>query len=366
MAHVRTANGIVGIAATGGENTYGAGDAITHLLYVDQESAGFSKSVDLFDKSTLATGYELGTGLSIMRDTSRVRLTGPACDLSIPIFLSYAEGANTTTTVDTSAYQHAITPVDCATELPSTQIDFVMASATSSTTAYQHVTAMGVVVDRFRLFGDAASGLWRYEMEAPAVYGTGGGSDISALTAPALLPFKYGKTFVKIFTTLPTAAPTLTNNFPVLAVDPDGEWADPIDWSAFTTGASIEINNDIQVNYMGAGGAANSARRGKKTVTITLNHWWDITATTHLQLPANSGNVSYGMMIYSLQNTLAGPNYYHSFAAFYPKVTPISVTPPQGPGMRTNQSVWRVVDPVQSGVKASYYYNWNANNIDYY
>ena len=362
MALFRESAGLVGIA-TGGESTYGTPDTITHVLYCD--SAAYAMEPQLFDYGSVATGYEESIGNVITRMMTRINLTGPLCDKSAPILLSLALGGDTKSTVDTSATQHLITPVGATTELPSTTIQINTGSPSDTTHGAKFA---GCVLDSLTISAQN-NGTWTYNASF-VTEGIDSGSlaDLSAMTAPTVLPFLWGKTFVKWRHTLETGAPSF--DAPNSSADPTGGWTTPVNISAGVTSYSYTINNGARLfSTTASDGSTTKAVRTKRSQTLTLGLMFDSTtlATAGIQLVDFGGKTGgqakqISLLMQNLQPVFAGSTYYHSLTQYFNKLSLQSVTPPVG-NPREFSTTWGV--NATATTESSYHYCVNADNVDY-
>jgi hypothetical protein len=368
MAKFRDGAGLVAIA-TGGEGltTYGGGDTLTHLLYVDRASAAAALQPTLVNKSRFATGSEESKGQTIVGWEGSLPLSGPVCDKSLPILLSFALGSDTRSAVDSGgASLHTIAPVGAGVELNSTVIEVKNTSASdTSSSPGRSFKFAGCVVDSLTISGDEDSKEWNWSATfAHAGKDEGGaGTDLTSLTKPVLYPFSWAGTQVVWFSTVQTTAPTFDD--PTSAVAPTGGWSSGVDWSPYIRSGSINIGNAVQrgAGY-NASGKAHRANRTMREQTVNLRMHFDDAAATVRLLPA-FGDVGVGsersgaLIIYNRQNVLVGSTFHHGFAFYYPKVSMVSCTPPSG-SPREIDTQFLICDN-DSGEQSVHAAVWNAS-----
>ena len=378
MALYRGANGVIAFG-TGGEPTYGASTITslgTHLIYA--EEAATSKVPLVFNKNSLATGYEHGIGLTQLSDQTRLQFRGPVDDKGLPLLLAFALGTDTVSTVDTSGKLHTIGLAACNEELRSTVAAVVMGEIISNTS--RQVTFAGVVVDKLHIFTSDETGMWEFEADCfTAGYNSGGSAvDVSGYLKPTLFPYTQGTTFVNFQTTSATVTPVWDPPIATLTVPLGGSGSTPanggVAWgstqAAFSPSVEavdILIDNKVRGSWSGlSGNFASRAVRGQRDVTVTLRHKWDDGVATNQNLIGNAGNVAYALCIYNRQNTVASAttNYY-AFGFYLNKVGPLTVSPPGGLDVRTNESVWTLHDPATTGIKPMHAFVMNTDATDY-
>lgn len=361
MTIYRESAGSVAIA-TGGESSYGAGDTITHRFLCDPPD--MSAAWDRYDRVGLATGKEETTGGNVLRWTGTQSLSGPICDKSLPILMALCMGGDTRSAVDTnSASQHLATPPASTAELISTQLEMhVRGEGDTNGFLYK-----GVIPTSFTLTGSNDTGhlSWAADFITSGWASRAVTADFSGLVQPVRCPFTWGKSFLKVATTLPGAAPTISGtSLPTSSFDPDGGWS-VTDWSAQVIGYQYNWSAPITRNYTGSvDGYATDAWRGRIAQMVTLTHLLD--ATNPISNLMSGGHtvdtageqLSYGMVFGNRQNLLVGGTHYYSISQYLPRVDLVSVSAPRG-NPRTFTSTWVVCDPSVSGVKSSYTYAYN-------
>ena len=363
MTIYRESAGSVAIASEA-ESTYGAGATVTHRLLCDPpDMAG---TWDRFERSNLATGKEESTGGNVLRWTGTQSLGGPLCDKSLPILMSLCMGGGTRSAVDsTTASQHLIVPPGPSVELRSTQIEaHLYAEGVANGFKWY-----GVVPTSFTITGSNDSG----EFTWAADFVTSGWptrtvtESFSSLAQPVRCPWTYGKSFLKVATTLPTGAPSLSGvSLPTSSFDPTGGWT-VTDWSAKVIGYQYNWSSGITRNYTGStDGLASDAWRDKIVQTVTLTHLLDETnSISNLISGGHTINLageqlSYGMLFGNRQNELVGSTYYYSFSQYFPRVDLVSVTPARG-NPRVFTSTWRVCNTTAFTGSTSYTYAYNPS-----
>lgn len=361
--------GIVGIA-TGGESTYGAGDALTHVMYLNAPATVITPTQ--FDKGTLATGYEERTGYVIQGWQTRQPFSGPVCDLSLPIHLAFGLGSDSPSTLDTTCIQHAISVDSFATNPASTEIGIRQGDSIAEATAGQAIEHNGCVVDSFSLSGSRDSGIWTFSSDwITDGNNSAGYDDVTSLTKPSLLPYIWGGTQVVITTTLPTAytvdAPTSAD----AGAGVTGGWSSTTDISASVLSVDYSLQNLISTsNIANSDGTISRVWRNGREQTVTLNTLWDDGTAVMRNWAiwgAKAVGQSYeiGMIIYNMQSTLAGAStHYYGFALAFPKMTLTSVSAPTG-NPRVMSTTWTVCKDTANSLASVYAHAWNKDNVTY-
>ena len=203
------------------------------------------------------------------------------------------------------------------------------------------------------------------------------------MSTPTQIPFSFGKTYVKMNTTIPTTEPVLgAEESPRSTFDPDfasggngwtgGTWED---MSKNITGVSYTIDLGMQRQWTGStDGSATRAYRTRFVQTITLTHLFDDSTyanngtswmLNYAGSAAGAATDEKAIIIGNMQNVAVGAEIKHGFAWGFPKCSLIGLTEPTG-NPRTFSSTWRVNHVTTAApLYSSYIYHFNGNNVAY-
>jgi hypothetical protein len=381
MAMARGAASAWGIA-TGGESSYDAGDAITHLLY-PVGAAQSAQNGDGYDFAQLATGFEESISFPPLRYLTQVTFTGPAMDTTLPILAAFALGTDTQTSLGSvTSAQHKIQPAGIAVELPSTTVQVASVNA-SSVTTNESIVHRGCVADTFTFSGDVGSGV----CSVSTLFRASGTvsdtpADISSATRPTQI-----FSFNEVYCAMHKAANTIASGYTIkLPTDS----APAPDFSEFTThytnispyiqGFSWTVNNALDVvggHNTGSTLVAKTMYRQQRNQEISLTLRWSGEAAAVggggsaqliRDLRANVFEV-YSLALYGVTRTVIdaaeATDYRYAWTLIQPSVQLIEVTPIVNIGIQTITARFKVLEPNSGTLKSSDFYVWNKNRVDY-
>lgn len=368
MAYQRGSGGVVGIGVPAVANSgYSTVSSITasHLFYCD--AFGVAGTGDLFDNRTVATGYEEGSAITGMQDTTEATISGPLCDLSFPILWALALGTTTNTVNDTSAYEHIATPCGVNSELPYVSLYFKH-TGIADTSTVGSVRLDGAVLDTLTISA-SNGGPWRYSARF-ITSGTISSTtvDLSAKTKPSVLPFRMGNTSHQVSTTTPSAISVARPTAPTFIPSAGTGWT-LVDWSQNTQSISYTVNNNCITFSSGTGAGRTNVVRQNRVITASTSLMFDSTPPSIRTLPValGAGNVTYrGLITACGSGSLAGAgSAYYGFDIQVPKaaITSVNMEPTLGPRMVTVN--FTAIDSAQSGISTIYALGMNANDVAY-
>lgn len=367
MAYQRGSGGVVGIGLPAVANSgYTTVSSITasHLFYCD--AFGVAGQSDLFDNRTVATGYEEGSSITVLKDTTDVTISGPLCDLSFPVLWALALGTATNTNFDTTGYEHIATPCAVNAELPYCSLYFKH-TGIADTSTVGSVGVNGAVLNTLTISA-TKGGPWTYSasfMTAGSVT-SGYTTDLSAKTRPSVLPLRMGNTTHQVSTTTPSAISIDRPSSTYLPTGGTG-WT-LVDWSQNLESVSYTINNNLIDFSSGTGTGRTNVVRQNRVVTSSCTVMMDGAVPTIRTLPAilGAGSVtSRGLITAITSSSTLSASYKYGACIQVPKasVTSVTVNPTLGP--RTITANFTAIDSAQAGISTIYAAGFNANNVAY-
>lgn len=364
-APYRGVAGILGIGVPATAITsYGTSINASNVFHVD--GFGEANTATTFDRRTLAAGVEEGLGMSTLEGNKTVSFSGPVCDISFPILWALALGTDTISTIAASTgRQHLCTPVAVDAELPQCSLYFKQ-TAVADITSIGSIAYHGCVLDSLTLTG-SAGGIWTYTATF-CTTGTGAATTttMAGLTAPNVLPFRFGNTQFSTSSTTPTAV-TMDSGTESTAQSGGTGWTFT-NLGTLLRGQTFAVNNNCQMIYTAAdtSGLATTTVRGARVTGVSSRFLMDNTAPVRTWVASVGASIlTHGLATRCVSSSAAGTSCNYGWQILIPKAQSASVDVDKTLGAREITINHTVVDSNQSGIKTIYAAGWNVATTAY-